>query len=57
MYGYEPVDGMIDDELVSQLEEVLAEKQPSVATETEEVDTQSETRMDSEQETETTSEE
>ena len=48
---------MIDDELVSQLEEVLAEKQPSVATETEEVDTQSETRMDSEQETETTSEE
>jgi len=35
MYGYDPIDGMIDDELIGQLEEVAAKKAPVEETETE----------------------
>ena len=36
MYGYDPIDGMIDDELIGQLEDVAAQKAPVEETETEE---------------------
>jgi len=39
MYGYEPIDGMIDDELIGQLEEVLAEKKPAELVTTENAET------------------
>ncbi len=39
MYGYEPIDGMIDDELIGQLEEVLAEKKPTEPAANENVET------------------
>ena len=38
MYGYDPIDGMIDDELIEQLETIAAEKEPIE----EEIETESE---------------
>lgn len=38
MYEFEPVDGMIDDELISQLQSVYDEKNPVVASSEEETD-------------------